>query len=333
MIWAFGETAVAFSLLNVAFHVGAVLLVRRVLLDRDAALADGVSALAIVYPPLLTATGLVLQESLVSLLLALLFLAAWRALEAPSVGRSLGAGAALGLSGLAKVVSLPLVVSGAVALARVGRPSLRRGAAFVLGAGLVLAPWAVRNKMLLGRFEVTNANGGLTVLGGTASNEIVDWGRFPEYLEARERWERGDRARHPVLDRYLYVVALERIAANPLRWARLVAERAVRFMLPARHWFVQKRMATPGVIGPWTAVGIAAQATLFLSAAWLAAYAVRRRQPWTLLVGPVIVFGHMAVYAASYVSPRYNVTVGPVLFGTLALAVSQRRRLRSSSSR
>jgi hypothetical protein len=68
-------------------------------------------------------------------------------------------------------------------------------------------------------------------------------------------------------------------------------------------------------------VAIAAQVALFAGAAWLALQTLRRRGPWTHLVGPAIVFYHQLAYAVVFVSPRYNVTVGPVLAGAFAVAI------------
>src|SRR5262245_47314896 len=82
-IRVFGDSPRVFSLLNVAFHVLAVLLVRRALARTAPRTVDYLCALALVYPPFLTSAGLVLQESLLSLLLAVVFLSWWRALEAP----------------------------------------------------------------------------------------------------------------------------------------------------------------------------------------------------------------------------------------------------------
>jgi len=65
--------------------------------------------------------------------------------------------------------------------------------------------------------------------------------------------------------------------------------------------------------------------TLFALAAWLVAHA-RRRRDLALLVAPVIVFGHLAVYALVYASPRYGVTVGPVLIAAAGLALDEMRR-------
>ena len=60
---------------------------------------------------------------------------------------------------------------------------------------------------------------------------------------------------------------------------------------------------------------------LYVAAALLLVRAWRRRDA-RLAVGPILVFSTMAIYAATYVSPRYAVSVGPVLFACVALLIS-----------
>jgi len=247
----------------------------------------------------------------------------WRAMDSGSVALSLGAGAALGLASLAKVTALPLVVPIAMLLAvsaREGR--VRRVAALALGTLLVVAPWMVRNAVVLGRLEFTNNNGGIATLGGTVSNQIEDWYGFPEYVAARARWQAEGGGDAASLDRELYRVALNRIAADPLRWLSLAGERPVRFMFPARHWFFQTGRSRPATLGPWYVAAIAVQFALFASALVVVARTWRRRGPWTHFLPPLIVFHHMAVYALSYASPRYNVTVAPALVAGLVIALT-----------
>lgn len=324
LIRLFGESRTAFTLLNVVFHLLAVLAVHAgtgVILKGRGPLRDGIAALAIVYPPLLTSTAFVLQESLLALLLALCFLLAVYALDKPSTWRSLLAGASLGLACLAKATALPLLIPLAVALWRVGKPSLGRGLLSLVGLALVTLPWAVHNHAVAGRFELTNNNGGFTLLGGTVSNTL-DWRDFPEMREAMARWDAGEKYRYSISDRFFYRVALERIQADPLRWSRLVAGRVLRFVLPARGYFVAVGRSRLGSFGPWQLAAIAVQIGLFASMLWLAWRALRDRGPLACLVAPTVVLVHWAVYALTFVQARYGVTVGPVLFGCLTLAVA-----------
>jgi 4-amino-4-deoxy-L-arabinose transferase-like glycosyltransferase len=320
VIRAFGDSLHAITMVQVLLHVGAMLLARQMLLGVSVPAADGCAALGILYPPFLTATATVLQETMLSFLAALFAWCLWRAAEAPGAVRSFAAGASLGLAALGKVVILPLALPAAALLAMAPRRSWLRPAACLLGVATVVLPWALRNRAVLGRLEVTNGNGGHTFLGGAVSNTIEDWYGFPEYREALERWQAGGRRKEPLLDRYLFGVGLERVKAEPGRWLALVAGRVVRFMLPARHWMAQRGLSTPGTLTPFFVLGALFQGLLFLATAWLVCEVALRRLPLRFLIGPAIVFWHQFVYAVMYVSPRYNVSVGALLAGSAVLS-------------
>ena len=321
VIRAGGDDVRWFGVANAAFHVAGMLLVAFLLRRRAPGLVYAVCGLALAYPPFLTSTGMVLQESLIAFLLAVVMVLGWKALESPSPAPAFFTGLALGLATLAKVTALPLVVPLTGLVAATGPPRVRRIALLWLGTVLALAPWMVRNARETGRFEVTNNNGGLTTFGGTVSNEIADWYRFPEYLAVREAWMAENGGTAAALDRALYGVAARRIAADPGRWLVLVGERVLRFMLPARHWFFQTGRSRPATVGPWYLAAIVVQGALFVSAVLVVLRTWRGRGPWTHLLPPLIVFNHLALYALSYASPRYNVTVAPALVAGLLLAL------------
>ncbi len=313
-----GDSPIAFGLLNAALHALSILLVRSALPKRPR--TDLVCAIALVYPPLLTTTGLVLQESLIAFTLSALFAATTRALR-PEANAAWGfaAGLALGLSALAKTTVLPAAALLFILLWRTAA-SRRQALAFVAGATLLIGPWMVRNRLELGRFEIANGNAGINLFAGTVANVLLpSWYTFPEYLEARARWEAEGRASEPVFDRYLARLAIERIAADPGRWAALALDRAFRFMLPARHWFFATGRSSPGSVGPVYLVATAIHLLLFGACALLLLGGLRRPFDAPALVAPLIVFSHQLVYAASHASPRYGATVGPLLFAAVAL--------------
>ena len=325
VIRAGGDDARWFGVANAVFHVAGMLVVALLLRRRAPGLVYAVCGLALVYPPFLTSTGMVLQESLIAFLLAVVLALGWKALESPSPVLAFGTGLALGLATLAKVTALPLIVPLTLLMAATGPPRARRIALLWLGTVLAIAPWMVRNAREVGRFEIANNNAGLTFLGGTVSNEIADWYGLPQYLSVREAWMAENKGTAATLDRALYGVGVRRIAADPGRWLVLVGERVLRFMLPARHWFVQSGRSRPASLGPWYLAALVLQVALFASAAAVALRTWRRRGPWTHLLPPLIVFYHLAVYALSYVSPRYNVTVAPALVACLLLALTTDR--------
>jgi hypothetical protein len=328
----FGESPRTIALFQVACHVAAILLVRAVLATRDATVANLVSAAALVYPPLLTSTALVLQESFLSLLFAFVFASGTAALRAPTPLRLVVLGAALGLAVLGKVTALVLLPAFVLLVALVPRRAWWKPLAVLGGCVAVAAPWVVRSERLLGRSGLTPGNAGHALLGGTVSNRIEDWPRLPEYVEARRRWEESERARQPHLDAYLAEVARARIAAHPLRWAALVAERVGRFALPARTWAVRTGRAHMGTFPPAYLVLTALHVALFAATALLALRALRQRR-WDELAAPAIVFGQQLAHAAAYASPRYGVMVGPVLFGAAGLLVSDAASRRAPPER
>ena len=313
-----GDSPIVFGLLNAALHALSILLVRGALPKGPR--TDLLCAVALVYPPLLTTTGLVLQESLIAFTLSALFAATMRALRPEaSAGWGFAAGIALGLSALAKTTVLPAAALLFILLWRTAA-SRRQALAFVAGATLLIGPWMVRTRLELGRFEIANGNAGINLFAGTVANVLLpSWYTFPEYLEARARWEAEGRASEPVFDRYLAHLAIERIAADPGRWAALSLDRAFRFMLPARHWFFATGRSSPGSVGPVYLVATAIHLLLFGACALLLLGGLRRPFDAPALVAPLIVFSHQLVYAASHASPRYGATVGPLLFAAVAL--------------
>lgn len=313
-----GESPLAIGVLNAGLHALSILLVLTVLPKRPR--SDLLCAFALIYPPLLTTTGLVLQETLIACTLAALFAATTRALwpdSSPAWGFT--AGLVLGASALAKTTVLP---SGVLLVALLWRSagSRRQALGFLAGAALLIFPWVVRNRLELGRFEIANGNAGVNLFAGTVANVVLpSWSTFPEYLEARARWEKEGRKDEPVFDRYLARLAIARIAADPLRWTTLALERAFRFMLPARHWFVAAGFSQTGSAGPFYLVATAIQLMLYVACAVLMLGGMRPPPDAAALVAPLIVFSHLLVYAASHASPRYGATVGPLLFATLAM--------------
>lgn len=313
-----GESPLAIGVLNAVLHALSIFLVLKVLPAGPR--SDLLCAFALVYPPLLTSTGLVLQESLIACTLAALFAATTHALRpAAHPAWGLAAGLALGASALAKTTVLPAGFLLLVLLWRSG-VSRRHALGFIAGATLVIAPWMVRNRLELGRFQIASGNAGVNLFAGTVGNLIMpSWDTFPEYLEARAGWEAEGRLEEPVFDRYLARLAIERIAADPTGWMALAVERVFRFMLPARHWFVAAGFSQTGSAGLAYLGAIAIQMLLYGACALLLIRGLRPPLDASALVSPMIVFSHVLVYAASHASPRYGATVGPLLFAALVL--------------
>ena len=321
-LWAFGDwqSHAPIGAMNLSLLILAALAIRRaIFVQAGRRAADLAAAVTVLYPPLLTSTAVVLQEVMLALLVSLVFWSVTRALTQPGVAPAALAGLSLGLATLGKPTVLAAAPFLLLLFALTGGERAKRSAGFVIAALLAVAPWAVRNRVLLGHFEIAPGNGGHTLLGGTVSNEIDAWDGFPEYQAALNEWNSGASTDASV-DTYLARVAVRRILANPLRFAALCAERVGRFMLPARTWFVQAGLSRTGTFSPGYLVAIAINMALFALTAFVGVLAFRTRDG-ALAVGPILVFAHMGAYAITYVSPRYALTVTPVLIACATLAV------------
>ncbi len=165
------------------------LLARRVAGERAGWIAG---ALAALYPPLITADGLVMSEPLFVLTITAALLVALELRKRPTVGRSLLLGAAIGLATLTRGEGLLLVAllgwPAAVAGGRAGRGG--RLAAVTVAAAILLAPWVIRNLVVFDRpIVATDAN---TLIAGancraTYYGHDIGWWSLRCLAEARTR--------------------------------------------------------------------------------------------------------------------------------------------------
>jgi hypothetical protein len=148
-----------------AVTIGLVgLLGRRAGGERIGLVAAGLCA---VYPLMIATDGALMSETLYGALIAGLLLAAWALLERPGLGRAATAGAVLGLAALTRseaLLLLPLLLW-PVAWRGGAAGRLPRLAVVTLACVLVIAPWAIRNASVFGRF-VPISNNDATVLAG-----------------------------------------------------------------------------------------------------------------------------------------------------------------------
>lgn len=126
--------------------------------------------LAVVHPLLVFFSGYLLTESLfcVTVLAALLASVEW--LKSPRPGRALGSGLLWGLACLTRptAMPLPLVVAlwvwAPLGLIVSSPERLRQVAALGLGVVLTIAPWTIRNAIVLRAFVPITTGGGRTLL-------------------------------------------------------------------------------------------------------------------------------------------------------------------------
>ena len=160
-----GTGALVQRLAGTVFGAGTIaavgLLGRRLAGDRAGILAAGIAA---VYPILITADGALMSESLYGFLIAMSLLAAFRLLDAPSLGWAIVLGAIVGLAALTRGEAVVPARPPRHSVLR--RPQHRRAAAVACAAMIiVLTPWTVHNLIVFGRFvPISNDTG--AVIGG-----------------------------------------------------------------------------------------------------------------------------------------------------------------------
>jgi 4-amino-4-deoxy-L-arabinose transferase-like glycosyltransferase len=305
MIRAGLGSARAIRAMQVLLDTGTVFLVMLLawrLFGKRAGVAAG--AVAAFEPMLVFHTGMVLTETLFTLLLtgALVALVASRRGAAGGGGTLLataGWGALAGVGSLVKsafFMFLPLVAVADVAIARGPERRARLKLQLVaLGVwAAVLAPWTIRNAVLLGEFIPTTTRNGIALYGSLAPDATGGWDPCCDSWPADELAPLGEVGR----DRLLRTRALESAAASPLRTLGLAFVKEARLWSPvpwarayrsARYWLV-------GIAGFVLLIGAAAWGALIERRDW--------RRWWPMLAPAAYLTILMLVFAGSL---RYRV--------------------------
>ncbi len=219
-------------------------LARRSGLGRAALLA---AVLVVVDPILLRQSTLRMTETPAALLGAAALVALTQLTERPTAARGAVAGALLALAALCRAELMLWLVAACLALpwlVGTGRRQTGPILALVAAAVLVLAPWAARNWILLGRPVVTTTHGGYTLL--LANNRYfyrhLEEGRWCEPWDAADfhaAWARRRKQLIPAselaADRQAYRDAFEEATAQPGWFALACAVRAGRFWQLVPH--------------------------------------------------------------------------------------------------
>lgn len=294
----------------------------------------GATVLA-VYPALLDYQGLLLTEPLAAFLLSAALVTFLNAVDHPSPWKWLGSGALLGALALVRpeylavAVLLPLVWLVRESL----RGRLRRSAALagasLLGTVLVLAPWTIRNTIVLDRAVPVSTGGGKALFIGTYLEADGDGPKLRELLLSerpalRERLSRGGPVDDPnrfVLERVLSRVAAERypgletdgalnrmgrenlgndITEEPIRFAGLLVDKAYETWTDSPRAVMERE--------PWRELQFG---VILLALLGLVVLAVRRRFE-AVVLGLVLAY-MTAVGALLIASPRRELVVLPVL--------------------
>jgi 4-amino-4-deoxy-L-arabinose transferase-like glycosyltransferase len=291
------------------------LLGRRVAGDRAGLAAAGLAA---VYPVLIAADGALMSESLFGLLAALTLLAAYRLLDAPTVGRALAFGAVAGLATLTRgemLLLLPLLLI----------PFVRRREAWtavlvsVLACVVVLAPWTIRNWIVFDQPVLVSTNSGGSVAGANCERTY--------YGDALGYWALECIRQHPGNE----AQRLDESRRDGVRYARDHAGRVpvVAAARVGRVWSVYKPFQLPeGRSGRVHKLGVAMFFLLLGLAAWGAVLLRRRRAELWILLAPFVAVTVTALTSYGNVRFRESADVALVVLAGVAVAASFPRLLR-----
>ena len=301
------------ALIDVSTILAVFLIARKWLCERRALFAAGLVA---VNPMLVYFSGLLLTETLYTAMLVwsiyllvnrrciftAIFLLAISVLVRPS--------------GLPFVILLPLVSGWLVGPGA----SARRGMGYgLLGAAvlaIVLLPWAVRNRQVLGNWVWLSSNSGITLYDGVWEN--AQGNSDQRFLDQMT----GLRALGEVgRDRLFNRLANDEISKDPLRFGVLGVNKILRTWspIPLSSQFGSNRL--------YRVAGLAYCLPLWLLALAAFAWSHLPSQMRTLLIMPALVI--TLLHAISVGSMRYRLPAEPLL-AVLAASAGKPRRGESS---
>ena len=307
------------------------------LFDRRTALAA--MGLAAVYLPLVLIGGALMSEPLFAALLLGALSAALRHRRAPHRYRwALLAGLFCGLTLLARANAVAVLAPLAFAVWDV-RPrwswrALAPPAALVAVALLTVAPWTIRNAIVLDRFVPVSTQAGWALAGTYNDAARADrahpasWRslrRVPDYqyLVRPSRWRRTP---EPALEHELRAAALRYAARHPAYVAEVAYWNTARMLeLAGRSWWrhtaatvsVGPRWADAGVVCFWVCAALALAGALTVRG---------RRTPAFVAAVPALLF--LSVVLLVFETPRYRTGIDPfvVLLAAVALTAGEGHR-------
>ena len=289
------------------------LLARRLAGDRAGWIAAGIAA---IYPNLWVNDGLIMSETIATLVVALALLYAYRLIREPNVWNALIVGALCGLAALTRaelVLLVPLLAVPAALVARSVATAQRWKLAGigVLAAAVLIAPWVGYN---LARFEeptYLSTNDGIALLGSNCDSVYFGDGIGLTDLKCLGPNPRGDQS---VDSKIFRDRAFDYIGEHKKR-AVLVA-----FARVGRPWDMVSYNKGEGREGWVTTLGLVAYYPLLIAAVggWVVVRR-RRRRSWPLLVPALVV---TIASAATYGQTRFRVPAEPTLVVLAAIAIA-----------
>ena len=185
---------------------------------------------------------------------AMLAVAVWllvRNAEARPLGAPVAFGLALGLAAYVRAVALPLALLALLHFRARGAQwihAITRTAAACFVAFIVLLPWGVRNKLVHGRFSVTDVHGGHTALVGANPNSDGRYSRSLNRLFTEVSGYALFAPPHAESDRAAYALAKDWTKVDPQYALGLLAAKADRLLSherPLLYWPLYRQSVLP----------------------------------------------------------------------------------------
>ena len=295
------------------------LLGRRLAGDRAGWIAAGIAA---IYPNLWVNDGLIMSETIATLVVALALLYAYRLIREPKLWTALLVGALCGLAALTRaelVLLVPLLAVPAAFVARSVAAGQRwkLAGAGVLAAAVLIGPWVGYN---LARFKeptYLSTNDGIALLGSNCDSVYFGDGIGLTDLKCLGPNPRGDQS----VDSKIYRDrAFDYIRDHKKRAVFVAAARVGRTWSLFRPWDMVSYNKGEGREGWVTILGLIMYFPLLVAA--VAGWVVmrrRRRRSWPLLVPMLIV---TIASALTYGQTRFRVPAEPSLVVLAAVAIA-----------
>ena len=295
------------------------LLARRLAGDRAGWIAAGIAA---IYPNLWVNDGLIMSETIATLVVALALLYAYRLIREPNVANALIVGALCALAALTRaelVLLVPLLAVPAALVARSVATAQRWKLAGigVLAAAVLIAPWVGYN---LSRFDeptYLSTNDGIALLGSNCDSVYFGDGMGLTDLKCLGPNPRGDQS----VDSKIYRDrAFDYIGDHKKRAVIVAFARVGRTWSLFRPWDMVSYNKGEGREGWVTTLGLIAYFPLLIAA--IAGWVVmrrRRRRSWPLLVPVLIV---TIASAVTYGQTRFRVPAEPTIVVLAAVAIA-----------
>jgi 4-amino-4-deoxy-L-arabinose transferase-like glycosyltransferase len=309
-----GAARIAQSVLGTA-AVGLIGLVALELFGTTAALVA--IAIGAVYPVLIELSGVLVAENL---LVVIVLAAVWAVLRARR-GRptrwALAAGVLVGLATLTHQNAIVVLIPCLFALWGGKRPWLRP-ALLVAAAAVTIAPWTIRNAVVLHRFVPVSDESGITLVGTynpiSASNTRIPYG-WRLYLPRFAR----SRVSEPELASRLLSSAARYVRAHPLAPLKAAFHNTLRLLELEGSFAWRSSAASIGLSRSTAEVGVISfWILLMLALGGICTTAWRAVPKWVWFV-PVLLA--LSVVLVNAETPRFREPLEPFLILPAACAV------------